>query len=188
MFIFTDTFPGKRRRDMHVIVDDSFTTNEDLISHIMEETRSPYKDKPSSNFDDIYDGLIECTWLENVRNMRIIHESLPNISDIHRYLDTLNVLDVEWEILPEFERYRDKYFKGPEREEHIIAYNAMDGIDVSRCVDSVVISPANLHPMKFDVYFKDSDKEFVINSLTEHSKDYRKRLYYDECGFIHIKY
>ena len=86
---------------MHVIVDDSFTTNEDLISHIMEETRSPYKDKPSSNFDDIYDDLIECTWLENVRNMRILHESLPNISDIHRYLDTLNVLDVEWEILPE---------------------------------------------------------------------------------------
>lgn len=160
MLIFTDSFPDIESEDLHVIVDSSFANNFDLINYIERATFSPYCD--GDNWDGFFDSITDFTWLKTVKNIRIIHKSLPNIKDIHKYLDLLNFADVWWEI-------------NPEREENC-----------RHCIRDFV-NYYSQKDMEFNVFFRNEDKEFVTNSLENYSKNYRERLYYDCHGIISIE-
>ena len=160
MFIFTDYFPDIGHEDLRINIDSAFESNSELIDYIERLTSSPYSD--GDNWDGFLDSITDLTWLSTVKKIHIVHESIPNIKEIHKYLDILNFADVWWEINPEREKIRKLIVCDPEN------YCNQDDIE-------------------FNVYFRNEDKEFVANSLENFSKNYRNRLYYDKDGIISIE-
>ncbi|MCQ2138533.1 MAG: hypothetical protein MJY60_07505 [Bacteroidales bacterium] len=178
MFIFTDLFPEKGQGDLHVDIDCSLRSETDLINYIEKETVSPYLGH--DNWDGFYDSITEMSWFDNINNFRILHEDLPQIEQIHLYLDILNRADVWWEIDPENVKIMNEQLKDTLNMQNRIAFfKEFYDMDTSQVPgeDHVIIK-------NFNVYFKKKDEGFVLNSLDIHSKDYRKRLYKDKNGLI----
>lgn len=180
MFIFTDSFPEKGEGDLHVNVDSSFRNKADLIDYMEKETSSPYHD--GDNWDGFFDSITEMSWFDSINNFYILHESLPQIEQIHIYLDILNLADVWWEIYPENVKIKNESLKDPSNmQRRIGSFVQFCGMEASQVpLDEHVIVK------NFNVYFKKKDEDFVRNSLEKYSKDYRRRLFYDKRGLIQI--
>lgn len=162
MFYFVNDCPCESENAKIIVLNDSINSKEKLFEFYGESLKFPYN--TVTNFNAFRDVMEELEWLKE-REIKIYHESLPLIDEnaMKAYLDYLNLIDVEWEKLPERINIIRQYYKR---------------IGKTIPVDSWINRP----PKIINIYFQIKLKAYVYRILHDYSWDFRRCISFDEKG------
>ena len=168
MFYYIEKFQIQSDSVKSVIINQSIHNLDELFECFRTTLQFPYT--TVTNWNAFRDVMRELEWIPE-NEIRIYHETLPSFDKqtFARYIDILNLIDVEWE-------------KDEERADIVRKHMEKTGQFIPS--DIWINGKSKI----FNVFFHQKDESFVKKILRKYSHNYRKCLYYDEKGIEHIKY